>query len=98
MRCVNAVYPRRSANMTVASIVTARAFITLEKAISQIVQVFGFIRLGLMPKRRNGAENGPRMGIGRCRFCQQPKQIEAGSGVIVHYYHLFGRKSRGRKA
>src|SRR5215470_2319827 len=30
--------------------VTARAFITLENAISQIVQVFGFIRLGFMPR------------------------------------------------
>jgi hypothetical protein len=51
--------------MIVASIVIARAFITREKAISQIVQVFGFIRLGLMPTRRKGVESGPRSGIGR---------------------------------
>ncbi|WP_284274706.1 hypothetical protein, partial [Bradyrhizobium iriomotense] len=43
--------------------VTERAFITCENAISQMVQVFGFIRLGLMPNRRNGADNGPRSGI-----------------------------------
>jgi len=46
------------------------------------VQVFGFIRLGLIPKRRNGAESGPRSGIGKCRFCQHPKQIAAGWGVM----------------
>ena len=50
--------------MTVASTVIARAFMTLENAISQIVQVFGFMRLGLIPNRRNGAESGPRNGIG----------------------------------
>ncbi|MFL6839913.1 MAG: hypothetical protein ACJ8FZ_21770 [Bradyrhizobium sp.] len=76
------MYPRKSANMTVVSMVTARAFMTFENAISQIVQVFGFMRLGLMPNKRNGAESGPRNGIGKCRFCQQPKQIAAGSGVI----------------
>jgi len=65
MLWVSAVYPRRSANITVASIVIVRDFITFENAISQIVQVFGFIRLGLMPKRRNGIESGPRSGIGR---------------------------------
>jgi hypothetical protein len=63
--------------------VTERAFMTRENAISQMVQVFGFIRLGLMPNRRNGADNGPRSGIGMCRFCQHPRQIVAGSGVIA---------------
>ena len=40
------------------------------------------MRLGLMPNSRNGADKGPRNGIGICRFCQQPRQIVAGSGVI----------------
>jgi hypothetical protein len=63
--------------------VTARAFITLVNAISQMVQVFGFIRLGRMPNMRKGTENGPRNGTGRCNCCQQPMQMVAGSGVTV---------------
>src|SRR6476661_8331518 len=69
--------------MMVASIVTARAFMILENAISQSVQVLGFIRLGLMPNTRNGTEKGPRKATGRCRFCQQPRHSVAGSGVIA---------------
>ncbi|WP_300261364.1 hypothetical protein [Bradyrhizobium sp.] len=60
---------------------------TRVNAISQIVQVFGFMRLGLMPNSRNGADSGPRNGIGTCMFCQQPRQIIAGSGVIVTSPH-----------
>src|SRR5262245_20392494 len=69
--------------MRVASMVTARAFMIFEKAISQIVQVLGFMRLGLMPNTRNGTANGPRRAIGTCRFCQQPRHSVAGSGVIA---------------
>src|SRR5215475_2703333 len=69
--------------MMVASIVTARAFMILEKAISQSVQVLGFMRLGLMPNTRNGTENGPRKAIGMFRFCQQPRHSLDGSGVIA---------------
>src|SRR6185369_12516314 len=69
--------------MIVASIVTARAFMIRENAISQIVQVLGFIRLGLMPNTRNGTDSGPRNATGTCRFCQQPRHSVAGSGVIV---------------
>src|SRR5262249_59030980 len=69
--------------MMVASIVTARAFMILEKAISQSVQVLGFMRLGLMPNTRNGTEKGPRKAIGTFRFCQQPRHSLDGSGVIA---------------
>src|SRR5262249_45894159 len=69
--------------MMVASIVTARAFMIFEKAISQSVQVLGFMRLGLTPNMRNGTENGPRKAIGICRFCQQPRHSVDGSGVIA---------------
>src|SRR5919109_2258761 len=69
--------------MMVASIVTARAFMILENAISQSVQVLGFMRLGLMPNTRNGTEKGPRKATGKCRFCQQPRHSMAGSGVIA---------------
>jgi hypothetical protein len=43
--------------------------------ISQIVQMLGFIRLGLMPKARNGTDRPPRSGIGMCICCQHPLQI-----------------------
>lgn len=51
------------------------AFITRVNMSSQIVQVFGFIRLGRMPKARKGMEAGPRRGTGRRICCQQPLQI-----------------------
>jgi hypothetical protein len=50
--------------------------------ISQIVQVFGFIRLGRMPKARNGAEAIPRKGTGTCICCQQPWHILARTPFI----------------
>src|SRR5215217_6423703 len=42
---------------------------------SQTVQVFGFMRLGRMPKIRSGSEAGPRSGTGTRICCQQPLQI-----------------------
>jgi len=61
--------------MTVTSVVMLRAFMIFVKAISQIVQVFGFIRLGRMPNIRNGPDSNPRSGIGNFICCQQPRQI-----------------------
>src|SRR5438105_10885687 len=69
--------------MMVASIVTARAFMRRENAISQSVQVLGFIRLGLRPTARYGTHKGPRRTIGRFMFCQQPRHSVDGSGVIA---------------
>src|SRR6202008_5053237 len=69
--------------MMVASIVIARAFMILENAISQSVQVLGFIRLGLMPNTRKGTENCPRDAIGLGSFCQQDRHSGAGSGGIA---------------
>lgn len=54
---------------------TLRARMIVVKASSQKVQVFGFIRLGLRPKARNGSEVMPRSGTGRRRFCQHPLHI-----------------------
>jgi hypothetical protein len=48
---------------------------TFENIISQIVHVFGFMRLGRTPKARKGSEATPRKGIGMRMFCQQPMQI-----------------------
>src|SRR6516225_4582572 len=62
--------------------VTWRAFITLVNINSQIVQVFGFIRLGRMPKARKGAEAIPRKGTGTCICCQQPWHILARTPFI----------------
>src|SRR5215212_11447901 len=42
---------------------------------SQTVEVFGFMRLGRMPKIRSGSEAGPRSGTGTRICCQQPLQI-----------------------
>ena len=56
---------------------TWRAFITFVNISSQIVQVFGFIRLGRIPRARNGAEAMPRNGTGTCICCQQPWHIFA---------------------
>ena len=39
---------------------------TLVNIISQIVQVFGFMRLGRIPKARNGTDATPRKGTGKC--------------------------------
>ena len=47
----------------------------LVNIISQIVHVFGFIRLGRMPNTRKGNEAMPRNGTGRCSCCQHPLQI-----------------------
>ncbi|HEY5818290.1 MAG TPA: hypothetical protein VIU14_07800 [Mesorhizobium sp.] len=52
-----------------------RAFITRVNMSSQMVQVLGFMRLGRMPKARNGREAGPRKGTGTRICCQQPMQI-----------------------
>ena len=41
----------------------------------EVAEVLGFIRLGRTPNIRNGAENTPRSGTGRCICCQQPLQI-----------------------
>src|SRR5258708_2585727 len=48
---------------------------TFVNIISQTVHVFGFIRLGRMPKIRKGSEAMPRNGTGRRSCCQQPLQI-----------------------
>src|SRR5438045_3677665 len=56
--------PRMSANTMVAVADTCRCFLTRRKARSQIVQMFGFILLWVMPKIRNGTASGPRIGIG----------------------------------
>src|SRR5215212_9966030 len=42
---------------------------------SHTVQVFGFMRLGRIPKRRRGTDAGPRSGTGTRICCQQPLQI-----------------------
>src|SRR6476620_2185773 len=60
--------------MMVASMVILRARITFVNISSQMVQVWGFIRLGRMPKARNGAEITPRSGTGRCICSQHPLQ------------------------
>ncbi|VTZ65369.1 hypothetical protein EMEDMD4_790393 [Sinorhizobium medicae] len=52
-----------------------RAFITRVNMSSQIVQVFGFIRLGRIPNARKGMEAGPRRGTGTCICSQHPLQI-----------------------
>src|ERR1700759_5684510 len=44
--------------------------------------MLGFIRLGRMPKARNGTDNTPRNGIGICICCQQPLQIVAVCNVM----------------
>jgi hypothetical protein len=51
-----------------------RDFISLANIISHIVQVFGFMRLGLTPKARNGIEATPRNGTGRLNCSQHPRQ------------------------
>ena len=52
-----------------------RVFMSRENISSQTVQVFGFIRLGRMPKARKGMEAGPRSGTGTLSCCQHPLQI-----------------------
>src|SRR5829696_1417194 len=70
--------------MMVASIVILRARITLVNISSQMVQVFGFIRLGRMPNARNGAEITPRSGTGTCICSQHPLQIlDCSNSAIV---------------
>jgi hypothetical protein len=63
---------------------------------SQIVQVFGFIRLGRMPKARKGAEAIPRKGTGTCICCQQPWHILARTPFIRVSPRL--RPSRTRRS
>src|SRR5208283_2797243 len=60
---------------------TWRAFITFVNISSQIVQVLGFIRLGRIPKARNGAEAMPRNGTGTRICCQHPLHIFAWAKV-----------------
>jgi hypothetical protein len=60
--------------------VSFRAFMILANINSQIVHVFGFMRLGRMPKSRNGIAAMPRNGTGMRMCCQQPMQIFAGRG------------------
>jgi hypothetical protein len=52
-----------------------RARITFVNIISQMVQMFGFIRLGRMPKARRGSAAMPRNGMGTWSCCQQPLHI-----------------------
>ncbi len=52
-----------------------RAFMMRVNMSSQTVQVFGFIRLGRMPKARKGTEARPCSGTGIRICCQQPLQI-----------------------
>ena len=58
--------------MTVASMLTLRARITLVNISSQMVQVLGFILLGRMPNARNGSESTPRNGTGMCMLLPAP--------------------------
>jgi hypothetical protein len=67
----------RSTNSTVASTTIRRAFATRSNTTSQIVQVFGFMRLGRLPKMRKGMDTGPRSGAGSLSWPQQPFQILA---------------------
>ena len=53
-----------SLNRMVASWVKWPAFFTFRKARSQMVQMFGFILLRVIPTIRNGSDSGPRIGIG----------------------------------
>src|SRR5690348_15220528 len=57
--------------------VILRARITFVNISSQIVHRFGFMRLGLMPNTRNGADSTPRSGTGTRICCQHPLQILA---------------------
>ena len=72
----------------------------LENAISQIVQVLGFIRLGRNPTMRNGTDRGPRRAIGKCRFCQHPLQISDCGCAMRHSqvrYPNFLARCRGAR-
>src|SRR5438552_14592819 len=64
--------------------VTLRARMILVKASSQMVQVFGFMRLGLMPTTRNGAEAMPCNGTGSFSCCQQPTQRRDRGRAMAH--------------
>ena len=64
---------------------TLRALITVVNINSQIVQVFGFILLGRMPNARNGTDNTPCSGTGRCICCQHPLQMLDCCKVIARH-------------